>query len=291
MALPRVLSAVPNIWPVQIEIMRAAHTLMKQIEEDEQHSNLKKAIIADANSDLFAEIFSEFHQQLRKAGFNPNEPRVPAGNPDGGQWTTGEGSVGHNDPHVISDATPNNAWIPGTRYAANDQSGPAENRQPPEIPQDKPGTPQAVNTFLKAAAYFLAGAALAGEPVGDFVLALEAADWLSQYLPWIYSYLDAPKTIEELQQAALNPQLGYNVHHIVEQTPALQDGFPPSIVDSPENLVLVPALTHWLISAWFATKNSEFGYQSPRDYLRGKTWQERMRVGKDALVQFGVLVP
>ena len=27
---------------------------------------------------------------LLKAGFNPDEPRVPAGNPDGGQWT-GEG--------------------------------------------------------------------------------------------------------------------------------------------------------------------------------------------------------
>jgi hypothetical protein len=30
----------------------------------------------------------------RKANFNPNQPRVPAGNPDGGQWT-GEG--GHTD--------------------------------------------------------------------------------------------------------------------------------------------------------------------------------------------------
>ncbi len=27
---------------------------------------------------------------LIKAGFNPDEPRVPAGNPDGGQWTYGE---------------------------------------------------------------------------------------------------------------------------------------------------------------------------------------------------------
>jgi hypothetical protein len=28
---------------------------------------------------------------LTKAGYNPDEPRVPAGNPDGGQWTDGEG--------------------------------------------------------------------------------------------------------------------------------------------------------------------------------------------------------
>jgi hypothetical protein len=34
------------------------------------------------------------HDRALKANFNPNEPRVPAGNPDGGQWTTGGGSAG-----------------------------------------------------------------------------------------------------------------------------------------------------------------------------------------------------
>lgn len=29
-----------------------------------------------------------------KAGFNPDQPRVPAGNPDGGQWTSGGGGIG-----------------------------------------------------------------------------------------------------------------------------------------------------------------------------------------------------
>lgn len=29
---------------------------------------------------------------LVKTGFNPGQPRVPAGNPDGGQWTSGDGS-------------------------------------------------------------------------------------------------------------------------------------------------------------------------------------------------------
>jgi hypothetical protein len=33
-------------------------------------------------------------ETLAKAGFDPDEPRVPAGNPDGGQWTTGGGSGG-----------------------------------------------------------------------------------------------------------------------------------------------------------------------------------------------------
>lgn len=30
--------------------------------------------------------------ELRKAGFNPNEPRVPAGDPQGGQWTRDAGN-------------------------------------------------------------------------------------------------------------------------------------------------------------------------------------------------------
>ena len=31
---------------------------------------------------------------FRKGGFNPNQPRVPRGNPTGGQWTDGGGGGG-----------------------------------------------------------------------------------------------------------------------------------------------------------------------------------------------------
>ncbi len=60
--------------------------------------------------------------QARKANFNPNQPRVLAGNPDGGQWTA-EGS-GINDHRVISDATPDNDWKPGAAYAQRRTRGP-----------------------------------------------------------------------------------------------------------------------------------------------------------------------
>jgi hypothetical protein len=50
--------------------------------------------------------------QERKAGFDANQPRVPAGNPDGGQWTRSDGAPGpqytdagrFSDPLVMSDA-------------------------------------------------------------------------------------------------------------------------------------------------------------------------------------------
>jgi hypothetical protein len=41
-------------------------------------------------------------------GYDPNQPRVPAGHPDGGQWTDKAEAGGEriNDPRVLSDATP-----------------------------------------------------------------------------------------------------------------------------------------------------------------------------------------
>jgi hypothetical protein len=42
-----------------------------------------------------------------KAGFDPNQPRVPAGNPDGGQWTrVGEGVGDQGQVSVAQNATP-----------------------------------------------------------------------------------------------------------------------------------------------------------------------------------------
>jgi hypothetical protein len=55
----------------------------------------------------------------RKAGFDPNEPRVPAGSPQGGQWTRVEGGtprlVGGSTSPVMSDATPD-PIRPGAQY-------------------------------------------------------------------------------------------------------------------------------------------------------------------------------
>lgn len=53
-------------------------------------------------------------------GYDPNQPRVPAGHPDGGRWTNKAKTSGEpiNDPRVLSDATPDNHWIVGADYAA-----------------------------------------------------------------------------------------------------------------------------------------------------------------------------
>lgn len=298
MTLPRILYAVPHTLQVRMEIVKAIRALAAQDEAE----RLQKRIKVEAASsvrEIIREIVGELCRELRKAAFNPDEPRVPAGNPDGGQWTKDGGSsdsttaAGSGD--MLSDATPDNNWIPGAQYAANDRPDIGHNQRPPpappKIPPQEPSTARAIYAFLRAAAYWVAEAVLAGEPVGDFLLALQAADWLSHYLPYIDAYLDAPKTLAELQRDASSPEVGYNIHHIVEQTSAAQDGFPQSMIDAPENLVRIPTFEHWQINAWYSTPNKEFGGLSPRDYLRGKSWDERWRVGIDALRRFGVLAP
>ena len=94
-----------------------------------------------------------------------------------------------------------------------------------------------------------------------------------------------------MQQAVASPKAGYEIHHIVEQTPAEQEGYRRSLIDGPDNLVRIPTLKHREITAWYQTKNDQFDGLSPREYLRGKTWDERTRVGLGALIDRGVLKP
>ncbi len=113
--------------------------------------------------------------------------------------------------------------------------------------------------------------------------------WLYPALPTIWSYLDAPKSLEELQDD-LSPKPGYDVHHIVERSSATEDGYPSKRIDGVDNLVRIPRMKHWEINAWYQTRNPNFDDATPRDYLRGKDWDERRRIGLKALKTFKVLM-
>jgi hypothetical protein len=66
--------------------------------------------------------------------YDPNQPRVPAGHPDGGQWTDAGGSeiASRDDGRVLSDATPHNDWLPWAQYAGRIPRG--SRRGPPATP-------------------------------------------------------------------------------------------------------------------------------------------------------------
>jgi len=255
----------------------------------------------------FQFLLWQFAYRERKAGFDPNEPRVQRRQPGAGQWTDADGSNG--DAGGDGDANPSD-WPQGDQAPLRvviyyprsaDGSGESDSSSgapplgdPPAIPPEEPATTQALNLFIKEAAYWLAKAAVreaAGPTVGTFVNALEVAHWAYKAYPYIKAYLDPPMTLAELQAAASKPATGYDIHHIVEQAQAEKDRYPRSMIDAPDNLVRVPTLKHWQITGWYMTRSERFGGLSPREYLRGKSWQERQAIGKEALVKFKVLKP
>jgi hypothetical protein len=141
---------------------------------------------------------------------------------------------------------------------------------PPEIPEDRPSTSKERTRFAKIAAAFVRGNA------ARLLILATTAHWLLGEAASILSYSDPPKTLKELQDAvSLISRPGYQDHHIVEQTPARKEGFPNSRIDDSENVVRIPARKHRDISDWYSTSNEDFGGQSPRDYLRGRSWEER----------------
>jgi len=92
-----------------------------------------------------SELYSVY--ELYESKYSPDQPRVPAGSREGGQWTAdgrnsgGAVSVpapggtepttgsGRSDPRVLSDATPDNYYRPGTRLAQSEDSNRVDLRE------------------------------------------------------------------------------------------------------------------------------------------------------------------
>jgi hypothetical protein len=204
--------------------------------------------------------FYRFFERLERRDWH-TQPRVPAGEPTGGQWTDDESASSSQ----------------GRTYAAG---------WLPKIPKQRPPTSSERTAIAKTVAILAAEAGVAATGIGE---AIAKTSWVYYALPSIVSYLDAPKTLDELQADAAIPKPGYDRHHIVEQTSAAEDGWPRKMIDAPDNLVSVPRMKHWEINAWYQTPNRIYDGLPPREYLRGKDWDERRNVGLDALRQFGVL--
>lgn len=164
----------------------------------------------------------------------------------------------------------------------------------PDIPQEEPppevryGVVTEIGQALQEA--LTAGALLW---VQNTLGGLATIWWMKQaatnYYYQLLANLDPPKTLQELQDAVKRPTLGYHVHHIVEWESGLADGITQDRIESSDNLVEIPEMKHREISDWYQTPNKEFGGLSPRDYLRGKGWEERYDLGIQKLKDFGIL--
>lgn len=92
-----------------------AHCAVLEAERREREFARMRCKLAGLQLDL---AILKLRRALRRH-YRQDQPRVPAGNPGGGQWTSEGGGAGRNDPRVISDATPDNTWKPGAQYAQN----------------------------------------------------------------------------------------------------------------------------------------------------------------------------
>lgn len=105
--LPHILSAAPQTLHARLEIAKAIRTLAGP--DEDELPGPRRAEIAAIRRDLEA-----LSRDIRKVGeewlvlakaelraalkkYSPNQPRVPAGNPNGGQWTSGGGNGSSTD--------------------------------------------------------------------------------------------------------------------------------------------------------------------------------------------------
>lgn len=104
----------PSVYRKLETEMRAARLASTKAERTRLELSGLASSLAALRLDL---AWLKLEHALRRK-YRPDQPRVPAGQTGAGQWADGGGGgAGRNDPRVISDATPDNEWIPGAQYA------------------------------------------------------------------------------------------------------------------------------------------------------------------------------
>lgn len=119
-----------------------------------------------------------------KANFDPNQPRIPRGDPHGGRWT-----------RVGEESSPDKVQLA--------QGDPP----PPDIPPTRPARGRDRNKVIKEVARW-AKRAIRLTHIGKILALLEASSWLEGE-PLILSYLDEPKSLDELRAAVWFRQRAY----------------------------------------------------------------------------------
>jgi hypothetical protein len=108
------------------------------------------------------------------------------------------------------------------------------------------------------------------------------------------SFFDSPKTLEELQ-APSDDNFGYDNHHMVNQNDANVAKkelvkFGQAAIDADSNLVSIPRLKHWLVTAWYNSKYpGDPEGRLRRDVISEKSFDEQREIGLEQLRAVGVL--
>jgi len=132
--------------------------------------------------------------------------------------------------------------------------------------------------FVRQAAKWLRVVGRLSPAADVFIGALDQAEDLKRMTNVIKTANDPPGTLGELQaRAQLPSEAGYEDHHIVGQFAQNRQQFGDERIDSWGNTVRIPTLKHLDINGWYSTPSPDYGDLSPRDYLRGRAWDEQMQ--------------
>jgi hypothetical protein len=220
---------------------------------------------------------------LAKAGFDPDEPRLPAGQPGGGEWTAG-GDAGAARIDAVALDTSDHGTLP---VAADAHIAPVEDTAMPgqgsgEPEGDSPtATERDLERKLIEAGYRLPLWAWAvvralyrlfmehGGDISVLLTYLEDRGLRLDELPAVIkSLFDPPRPLIELQtdkpprgfdtanqlKAYLgDPPPGYEWHHIIEQNGQIRDDLitPEGIrtwIQNTDNMIMIPVIKHYCIN-------------------------------------------
>jgi hypothetical protein len=166
--------------------------------------------------------------------------------------------------------------------------------------QPRPLTPKELNQYtraqsLSARRQVMGGVRSKAQAVEDFMEETGASEraggWLGRIFARFLSRLDNPKTLEELKAQVNRTQAenaGYEKHHIVEEGPNA-GAIPDSQLQGDDNVVSIPYYIHRDISDYYSTSDPDLGGMTPRDYLRGKSFEEQYQFGLRVMRRFGAL--
>lgn len=126
--LARTLTSVPNLPRVRLEIENAIRNLA-EVNDAEQFKKKKPEETAASALDIAEKIAREIVQDLRRAGFRPDQPRWPKrSGENSGRWSGGAGEGPVAPPKPPTAEAPPRTWTLG-----HNQGPPLDD--PPEIPR------------------------------------------------------------------------------------------------------------------------------------------------------------
>jgi hypothetical protein len=231
--------------------------------------------------------------------YDPDQPRVPRGRPNGGQWTDGLGPAEEpgNEPITEDEYETAIALDESIRTVLAERASLAGHIVPVTGKKRPPGRLELITglagPFVEAlrllkemnrlgeAAYLLN---LANSGLRELLgYVAPPREWGEIVASSEYREFGSAQAFKDFDRARSSPDAEW--HHIVERGA----DFPEEMKHNTRNMVTIPRAKHWAITRFYVTPNPEFGGATPREWLRGKPYEVHVELGLEQLRIVGAL--